>query len=297
MSAKRLIVLAGPTAAGKTAECVRLSQMIGAEIVSADSRQFYKELSIGVARPTDEELQAARHHLVANISIHQPYNVAQYEQEALAQIGELFRQNDNVILSGGSGLYVQAVCEGLDDIPQAEEGIRAELNSVFATQGIVPLQEELKIRDPEYYNIVDKQNHIRLIRALEVCRQSGRTFTSFRQRAKSQREFEIVKYGIGRSRENLLERIYRRVDLMIEQGLIEEAEKVYPYRQLQALNTVGYKELFEYFDGKTTLAEAVERIKINTRRYAKRQMTWFGRDSQMQWLNAENQIKWSEIIK
>ncbi len=297
MSAKRLIVLAGPTAAGKTAECVRLSQMIGAEIVSADSRQFYKELSIGVARPTDEELQAARHHLVAHISIHQPYNVAQYEQEALAQIGELFRQNDNVILSGGSGLYVQAVCEGLDDIPQAEEGIRAELNSVFATQGIVPLQEELKIRDPEYYNIVDKQNHIRLIRALEVCRQSGRTFTSFRQRAKSQREFEIVKYGIGRSRENLLERIYRRVDLMIEQGLIEEAEKVYPYRQLQALNTVGYKELFEYFDGKTTLAEAVERIKINTRRYAKRQMTWFGRDSQMQWLNAENQIKWSEIIK
>ncbi len=297
MGAKRLIVVVGATAAGKTSECVKLSQTIGAEIVSADSRQFYKELSIGVARPTEEELKAAPHHLVAHISIHQAYNVAQYEEEALAKIRELFKTNDNVILSGGSGLYVQAVCSGLDDIPPSDNAIREELNAIFSTQGISPLQEELKLRDPQYYDIVDTQNHIRLIRALEVCRQSGRTYTSFRTQSKAKREFDIVKFGVGRSRENLLERIYKRVDLMIEQGLVEEARSVLPFKQLQALNTVGYKEVFEYLEGKITLSEAIERIKINTRRYAKRQMTWFCKDKEIQWLNAEKGIEWSEVIK
>lgn len=297
MSNKRLIVVAGPTAVGKTAECIRLAQMLNTEIVSADSRQFYKEMNIGVARPSESELATVPHHLIAHISVCQDYNVAMYEREALEVIEELFRRNDDIVLTGGSGLYVNAVCNGIDDIPDKDEGIRQELNDLFAEQGLEPLQRELQERDPEYWKIVDKQNHIRLIRALEVCRQTGRTFTSFRSQKKTQRNFDIVRIGIKRSRENLLERIYQRVDCMLEQGLIEEVKGLYEYKNLQALNAVGYKEIFDFLDGKTSLQEAVEQIKINTRRYAKRQMTWFCKDKEIQWLDAEKELDWKFLLR
>lgn len=297
MSNKRLIVVAGPTAVGKTAECIRLAQMLNTEIVSADSRQFYKEMNIGVARPSESELATVPHHLIAHISVCQDYNVAMYEREALEVIEELFRIKDDIVLTGGSGLYVNAVCNGIDDIPDKDEGIRQELNDLFAEQGLEPLQRELQERDPEYWKIVDKQNHIRLIRALEVCRQTGRTFTSFRSQKKTQRNFDIVRIGIKRSRENLLERIYQRVDCMLEQGLIEEVKGLYEYKNLQALNAVGYKEIFDFLDGKTSLQEAVEQIKINTRRYAKRQMTWFCKDKEIQWLDAEKDLDWKFLLR
>ena len=297
MRPKRLIVVAGATATGKTAESIRIAKLLSTEIVSSDSRQFYKEMNIGVARPSHEELQSVPHHLIAHISVKQKYNVAMYEQEALRQIEDIFRSKDDVVLAGGSGLYIKAVCEGIDDIPEADEGIRAELNELCATRGIEPLQQELKAKDPEYYSLVDKCNHIRLIRALEVCRATGKTFSSFRKQDKAQRKFEIVKIGIRRKRENLLERIYKRVDLMMEQGLLAEVESLLPLRDYPALNSVGYKELFEYLDGKTTLSQAVENIKINTRRYAKRQMTWFCKDKEIQWFDAEKELQWNWLLR
>lgn len=297
MSNKRLIVVVGPTAVGKTAECIRLARMLGTEIVSADSRQFYKEMNIGVARPSESELATIPHHLIAHVSVCQDYNAAIYEREALDIIGKLFQEKDDVVLTGGSGLYVNAVCNGMDDIPDKDESIRQELNDLFATQGLEPLQRELQEKDPEYWEIVDKRNHIRLIRALEVCRQTGRTFSSFRSQKKRKRNFDIIKIGIRRSRENLLERIYQRVDCMIEQGLIEEVRGLYGYKNLQALNAVGYKEIFDFLDGKTNLQEAVELIKINTRRYAKRQMTWFCKDKEIQWLDAEKNLDWAFLSR
>lgn len=297
MSNKRLIVVVGPTAVGKTAECIRLAGMLDTEIVSADSRQFYKEMNIGVARPSESELATIPHHLIAHVSVCQDYNAAIYEREALDIIGKLFQEKDDVVLTGGSGLYVNAVCNGMDDIPDKDESIRQELNDLFATQGLEPLQRELQEKDPEYWEIVDKRNHIRLIRALEVCRQTGRTFSSFRSQKKRKRNFDIIKIGIRRSRENLLERIYQRVDCMIEQGLIEEVRGLYGYKNLQALNAVGYKEIFDFLDGKTNLQEAVELIKINTRRYAKRQMTWFCKDKEIQWLDAEKNLDWAFLSR
>jgi len=297
MSNKRLIVVVGPTAVGKTAECIRLARMLGTEIVSADSRQFYKEMNIGVARPSESELATIPHHLIAHISVRQDYNAAMYERDALEVIGKLFQEKHDVVLTGGSGLYVNAVCNGMDDIPDKDESIRQELNDLFATQGLEPLQMELQEKDPEYWEIVDKRNHIRLIRALEVCRQTGRTFTSFRSQKKTKRDFDIIKVGIRRSRENLLERIYRRVDCMIGQGLIEEVRGLYGYRNLQALNAVGYKEIFDFLDNKTSLQEAVELIKINTRKYAKRQMTWFCKDKEIQWLDAEKDLDWTFLSR
>lgn len=297
MRNKRLIVVVGATAVGKTAESIRIAEMLKTEIVSADSRQFYKEMNIGVARPSIEELNTVPHHLIAHISVKDSYNVAMYEQEALKKIEELFERYDDVVLTGGSGLYVKAVCEGLDDIPEADIAIREELNTIFDTQGLAPLQEELKARDPEYWKIVDKQNHIRLIRALEVCRQTGKTFTSFRSNKKTKRNFDIVKIGITRSREELLERIYKRVDLMIKEGLVEEVRGLIEYRDLQALNSVGYKEIFDFLDNKSSLQEAVEAIKINTRKYAKRQMTWFCKDSEIQWFNAEEGLSWESLLR
>lgn len=297
MNNKRLIVVVGPTAVGKTAECIRLAGMLGTEIVSADSRQFYKEMNIGVARPSVSELATIPHHLIAHISVSQDYNAAMYERDASEVIGKLFQEKDDVVLTGGSGLYVNAVCNGMDDIPDKDESIRQELNDLFDKQGLEPLQRELQEKDPEYWEIVDKRNHIRLIRALEVCRQTGRTFSSFRSQKKTKRDFDIIKIGIRRSRENLLERIYRRVDCMIGQGLIEEVRGLYGYRNLQALNAVGYKEIFDFLDGKTSLQEAVELIKINTRRYAKRQMTWFCKDKEIQWLDAEKDLDWTFLSR
>lgn len=295
-SNKKLIVLTGPTAVGKTKEAINLAKTLNTEIISADSRQFYKELNIGVATPTEEELSEVKHHFIGHISIHNNYNVGLYEKDAIEKIELLFKTHDTIVLTGGSGMYIDVVCNGIDSLPDVDIGIRNELNRVFKEEGISVLQEELREKDIEYYNIVDTKNHIRLIRALEVIRQTGKTFSFYRTNQKTQRDFQIVKFALQRERSELIERIDKRVDLMIESGLLEEAKEVYPYKNLSALNTVGYKELFKYFDNQISFQQAIEDVKTNTRRYAKRQMTWFRKETQYTWLDAKNPINWKEVL-
>ncbi|MDR1848239.1 MAG: tRNA (adenosine(37)-N6)-dimethylallyltransferase MiaA [Bacteroidales bacterium] len=281
---KKLIVLVGSTAVGKTQKAIEMARQFNTEIVSADSRQFYRELKIGVASPTEQEQKEVKHHFVGNISIYDSYNAATYATEALQIIETLFRTHNEVILTGGSGMYIRALCDGIDMIPDANPQVRNELNTIFKEQGINVLQEELKAKDPLYYSIVDTNNHIRLIRALEVCRSTGKPYSSFRRNTKTKHWFEIEKRGIVRSRDTLIKRINLRVDKMLDDGLLEEAKMFYPVRHLQALNTVGYKELFEFFEGSVTFEKAIENIKINTRQYAKRQMTWFRKDPEIKWI-------------
>jgi len=283
MSQKELIVVLGQTATGKTAKAIELAKEYNTEIISADSRQFYKEMKIGVASPTEQELAQAPHHFIGNISIHTPYSIGQYEKEALQLIELLFQKHDKLILVGGSGMYIQAVCQGIDDLPQTDTKIREELNSLFETKGLEPLLSELKDKDLSYYETVDKKNPRRIIRALEVCRQSGRAYSSFLNKEKAQRNFKITKIGIAMPQSQLYERIDKRVDAMIEQGLLQEAQELYPYRDLQALHTVGYQELFPYFEGKSSLEQVTYNIKNNTHHYAKRQATWFKKDKSIIW--------------
>lgn len=293
---KELIVISGPTAVGKTSLAINLANEINTEIISADSRQFYKELNIGVARPSQKELNSIKHHFIGHISIQDNYNAGEYEAEAIEKINSLFQKYDKLVITGGSGMYIDAITKGMDNLPNVDKSIREELNELFKDNGITPLQEELMEKDIEYYNIVDKQNHIRLIRALEIIRQTGKTFTSFRTNPKKERDFKIKKFVLIRDREELIQRINQRVDIMVEEGLIEEARELYPFRDLNALNTVGYKELFKYFDKKISLKEAIEEIKINTRKYAKRQVTWFRKDKDYTWLSADKEINWKEVI-
>lgn len=293
---KELIVISGPTAVGKTSLAINLANEINTEIISADSRQFYKELNIGVARPSQKELNSIKHHFIGHISIQDNYNAGEYEAEAIEKINSLFQKYDKLVITGGSGMYIDAITKGMDNLPNVDKSIREELNELFKDNGITPLQEELMEKDIEYYNIVDKQNHIRLIRALEIIRQTGKTFTSFRTNPKKKRDFKIKKFVLIRDREELIQRINQRVDIMVEEGLIEEARELYPFRDLNALNTVGYKELFKYFDSKISLEEAIEEIKINTRKYAKRQVTWFRKDKDYTWLSADKEINWKEVI-
>ncbi|MDD4545482.1 MAG: tRNA (adenosine(37)-N6)-dimethylallyltransferase MiaA [Bacteroidales bacterium] len=293
---KELIVISGPTAVGKTSLAINLANEINTEIISADSRQFYKELNIGVARPSQKELNSIKHHFIGHISIQDNYNAGEYEAEAIEKINSLFQKYDKLVITGGSGMYIDAITKGMDNLPNVDKSIREELNELFKDNGITPLQEELMEKDIEYYNIVDKQNHIRLIRALEIIRQTGKTFTSFRTNPKKERDFKIKKFVLIRDREELIQRINQRVDIMVEEGLIEEARELYPFRDLNALNTVGYKELFKYFDSKISLEEAIEEIKINTRKYAKRQVTWFRKDKDYTWLSADKEINWKEVI-
>lgn len=293
---KELIVISGPTAVGKTSLAINLAKEINTEIISADSRQFYKELNIGVARPSQKELNSIKHHFIGHISIQDNYNAGEYEAEAIEKINSLFQKYDKLVITGGSGMYIDAITKGMDNLPNVDKSIREELNELFKDNGITPLQEELMEKDIEYYNIVDKQNHIRLIRALEIIRQTGKTFTSFRTNPKKERDFKIMKFVLIRDREELIQRINQRVDIMVEEGLIEEARELYPFRDLNALNTVGYKELFKYFDNKISLEEAIEEIKINTRKYAKRQVTWFRKDKDYTWLSADKEINWKEVI-
>lgn len=295
-SNKKLIVLTGPTAVGKTKEAINLAKTLNTEIISADSRQFYKELNIGVATPTEEELSEIKHHFIGHISIHNNYNVGLYEKDAIEKIELLFKTHDTIVLTGGSGMYIDVVCNGMDSLPDVDIEIRNELNRVFKEEGISVLQEELREKDIEYYNIVDKKNHIRIIRALEVIRQTGKTFSFYRTNQKTQRDFQIFKFALQRERSELIERINKRVDLMMEDGLLDEAKTVYLYKHLSALNTVGYKELFKYFEGEISLENAIEDIKTNTRRYAKRQMTWFRKDKEYIWLDAKNPINWKEVL-
>lgn len=284
---KTLIVIAGPTASGKTAFSIQLAKALNTVILSADSRQFYKEMSIGTAAPTVEELLQVKHYFIHNISIEDKYDVADYEREVLALLDALFKTHDKVVLTGGSGLFIDAVCNGIDEMPDVQPEIRNKVEKLLQESGINALSKEVQRLDPEYFAIVDKQNPRRLQRALEVCYQTGKTFTSFRQGNAAKRDFDIAKYALLWDRQELIERIDRRVDLMMEQGLLEEAKSLYPKRHLNALNTVGYKELFAYFDDQCTLAEAVEQIKIHTRQYAKRQMTWLRRDAGYKWITPE----------
>ena len=290
MKKNTLIVIAGPTASGKTAYSIKLAQSLNTVILSADSRQFYKEMSIGTAAPTEEELAQVKHYFVHHISIEDKYDVADYERDALQLLEKLFQDHDTVIMTGGSGLFIDAVCNGIDEMPDIQPEIREKVQKLYDEGGLRALQDEAQHLDPEYFAIVDQQNPRRLQRALEICYQTGKTFTSFRQRKPAQRDFEIKKYALLWDRQELISRIDRRVDLMMEQGLLEEAKALYPKRHLNALNTVGYKELFAYFDGDCTLEEAIELIKIHTRQYAKRQMTWLRKDVGYQWITPDSQI-------
>jgi len=281
---KTLIVIAGPTAVGKTDTAIQLARHYNTVILSADSRQFYREMSIGTAKPNANELAAVKHYFIDSHSITEKFSVGDFEKEALVLLDELFTIHDVVILAGGSGLYIKAVCEGFDELPTADPGIRHRLNQDFTEKGIVYLQDKLRVADPDYYNEVDIHNPQRLIRALEVFETTGKPFSSFRTATVNRRSFNVIKFGLNLPRELLYQRINQRVDIMVEQGLVEEVRSLLPYRHLNALNTVGYSELFDYLDGKTDLEIAIELIKQNTRHFAKRQLTWFRKDKEFIWL-------------
>ena len=285
MSNPTLIVIAGPTASGKTATAIEVAKALNTVIINADSRQFYKEMSIGTAVPTPKELQEVKHYFVQHISILDNYDVAAYEKDVMILLRKLFMEHDQVVLTGGSGLFIDAVCKGIDAMPDIDKAVRQKVEQLFREGGLTALQQEVQRLDPEYWTIVDRKNPRRLQRALEVCFQTGKTFTSFRTSTSAKRDFDIVKYALLWDKQQLYNRINLRVEQMLSQGLVEEARRLYPYRKYNALNTVGYKELFEYFDGKTNLMEAIEQIKLNTRHYAKRQMTWLRRDQEYNWIN------------
>ena len=282
-NSKYLIVVLGPTAIGKTAFAIRLAQYYNAEIISADSRQFYHEMRIGTAYPDPEELAAAKHHFVGNLSIGDTYNVARYEEEVLALLDTLYEKQDVAILSGGSGLYIDAVCKGIDDLPDHDPKLRQSLKEEMKRIGLGAFAEKLKLLDPEYYEVVDLNNPNRLLRAVEVCLQTGSTYTALRKNTNKPRPFRMIKVGLNTERDILFDRIAERVDRMMEKGLLEEVKQLLPYRDHNALNTVGYKELIAHLDGAVSLELAVEKIKTNTRRYAKRQLTWFKRDEEIRW--------------
>lgn len=282
---------------GKTDLCIRLAHLFSAPIVNADSRQVYREMKIGTARPDEAELAQARFYFVGNLSITDYYSAARYEQDALRLLAELFRTSDYVILSGGSMMYVDAVVKGIDDIPTVPDDIRAEMKQRLESEGLEALGDELKRLDPEYHAIVDLKNPRRVLHALEICHSTGRTYTSFRVRACKPRPFNIIKIGLNIPRPRLFERINGRVDKMIAEGLVDEARELYPQRGLTALNTVGYNEMFKYFDGEMTLPVAIERMKKNTRVYAKKQLTWYKRDEEMTWFGPDDFDSIVEYIK
>lgn len=282
---------------GKTDLCIRLAHLFSAQIVNADSRQVYREMKIGTARPDEAELAQARFYFVGNLSITDYYSAARYEQDALRLLAELFRTSDYVILSGGSMMYVDAVVKGIDDIPTVPDDIRAEMKQRLESEGLEALGDELKRLDPEYHAIVDLKNPRRVLHALEICHSTGRTYTSFRVRACKPRPFNIIKIGLNIPRPRLFERINGRVDKMIAEGLVDEARELYPQRGLTALNTVGYNEMFKYFDGEMTLPVAIERMKKNTRVYAKKQLTWYKRDEEMTWFGPDDFDSIVEYIK
>ena len=287
-----LVVITGPTAVGKTALTIELARHYHTPVINADSRQIYRELRIGTAAPSEEQLQQAKHYFVGNKSIHDYYNASMYEQDVLKVLKK--EPSETNILSGGSMMYIDAVCNGIDDIPTVRDDIREEMKRRYEEEGLEALCEDLRRLDPEHYAIVDRQNYRRVIHALEICYQTGRTYTSFRTQSKKERPFRIVKIGLNRDRNELYNRINARVDAMMEQGLLHEAESLYNQRQLNALNTVGYKEMFDYMDGRWSLDEAVERMKGNTHRYARKQLTWFKRDEEVRWFHPD-QI--DEILK
>lgn len=288
MQQKKLIVLVGPTAVGKTSVAITVARHFGTEIISADSRQLFKELEIGTAKPSPDELEMVRHHFINSNSIHEPYDAAQYGRDALGLIEKLFVEREVLILCGGSGMYVRAVCEGFDEIPEIPEAIRDNLISEYEQHGLKVLQDKMRKLDPECYHEMDNQNPHRLIRALEVIEGTGRSIRSFQKKSKLDHPFSIVKIGLTIPRELLYERIDRRMDEMISRGLFTEAESLYKFRDINALQTVGYQEIFDYLDGKYDREEAIRLLKRNSRRYAKRQLTWFQRDLDVTWMDPDN---------
>ena len=294
MNTKTLIIILGPTAIGKTSLSIKLAKHYNTQIISADSRQFYKELKIGAAPPSEEELSEVKHHFIHNLSVTEDYNVGRFEKDALKKTEKLFKEEEKIVMVGGSGLYIDAICKGFDKMPDIPKEIKNRVIDLYKNNGIEFLQSELKENDLIYFNEVDIQNPQRLMRALEVIYLTGNTFSNFRKKELKKRSFNIVKIGLKMDREGLYNRINKRVDIMIQNGLINEVKSLLKYREKNSLQTVGYKELFEYFDGKSSQEEAVNMIKQNSRRFAKRQISWFKRDSKIQYFSTD-QTK--EIIK
>ncbi|MDD4033613.1 MAG: tRNA (adenosine(37)-N6)-dimethylallyltransferase MiaA [Bacteroidales bacterium] len=284
---KTLLVITGPTAVGKTRAAIVLAKQLNAEIISCDSRQMYREMRIGTAVPSPEELSEVPHHFIGNLSIQDYYNVSLYEQDVLNFLSGYFQNKETAVVTGGSGLYLDALCHGIDDLPFMDIELRQDLTRQFQENGIEWLRSQLKLLDPVYYARVDLQNHQRLLKAVEVCLQTGQPYSSLLTRRSRPRPFRVVNFALNRDREDLTKRIRTRVDHMMTAGLLEEARSLYPYKDLNALKTVGYKELFDYIEHKYSLEEAIEKIKVNTRRYAKRQITWLKRDPDFQWFHPE----------
>ena len=301
---KTLIVITGPTAVGKTALCLNLARHFNIPIINADSRQIFRELKIGTAAPTEEQLRQVRHYFVGTLGLEDYYSASMYEQQVMALLDELFQQSDYALLSGGSMMYIDAVCNGIDDIPTVDDETRVTMKRRLQEEGLEALCEELRRLDPEHWAIVDRKNPRRVVHALEICHMTGRTYTSFRKRElgdtsrlyPSSRPFRIVKIALTRPREELYNRINARVDLMMQQGLLDEARQLLPYRHLNALNTVGYKEMFAYIDNTWSLDEAVERMKGNSRRYARKQLTWFKKDNEVTWFSPDDEQQIIEHI-
>lgn len=285
---KTLFVIVGPTGVGKTSLCLKVAEHLNTVIINADSRQVFKEIPVGTAAPTKDERKSIRHFFVGNLHINEYYNASKYEQDVLKLLNILFKYKDNVIMSGGSMMYVDAVCKGIDDIPSVDDNIRKTLQERFDKEGLSGISKELALLDPDYYAIVDKNNHKRIIHALEICLSTGKPYSSFRKNTTKERPFRIIKIGLNMDRQRLYERIDLRVEQMIHDGLIQEALNVYEYKDLNALNTVGYKETFEYLDGLCTLDNAIFRIKSNTHKYCRKQLTWFRRDPNMHWFSPDN---------
>lgn len=282
-----LVVLIGPTGVGKTELSIRLAEYLQSPIISSDSRQLYKDLPIGTAAPSPEDLSRVKHYFIGNLGLADYYNASQFEEDVMALLGNLFKDHDRILMTGGSMMYIDAVCKGIDEIPTIDETLRNDLKKRWEEEGLDSIRAQLKILDPVFYNQVDLKNHKRVIHALEVCLMTGKPYSSLRTKQVKQRPFNIIKIGLKREREELYERINRRVDQMMELGLLDEARKVYPYRHLNSLNTVGYKELFKYLDGEWTLDFAIEKIKQNSRIYSRKQMTWFKKDKDIQWFHPD----------
>lgn len=296
MQTKTLVVLLGPTGIGKTELSLSLAKLLSSPIVSADSRQIYKTIKIGTAAPSEAELSQAKHYFVGSLNLEDYYSAAQYESDVMELLETLFTTHDTILMTGGSMMYIDAVTKGIDDIPTVDDETREILKQRLESDGLDTLLNELKVLDPDYYDIVDKKNHKRIVHALEICYMTGRTFTSFRTNTQKKRPFRILKIGLRMDREKLFDRINRRVEKMVEDGLVEEAKSVYHLRHLNSLNTVGYKEMFKYIDGEWDLQTAKERLKKNTRVYAKKQMTWFKHDEEIHWFD-KDKMETEEILK
>lgn len=293
---KTLIVLLGPTGVGKTDLSISLAHVLGSPIINCDSRQLYRGLRIGTAAPTEEQLNSVKHYFVGTKDVDEYYSAAKYEEEVMRLTDELFKTHDTLLLSGGSMMYIDAVCKGIDDIPTVDAETRKAVKTRLANEGLAALMEELRRRDPAYASIVDPQNTRRVVHALEICEMTGRTYTSYRVRAQKERPFRILKIGLNRPREELFQRINRRVDQMMEDGFLEEVRQMLPHREANALNTVGYKELIKVLQGEWELEMAVERIKKNTRVYAKKQLTWFLKDTDIHWFHPTQEKEINDLI-